>query len=223
MKVSFYLRKEKISKDGNMPIALFISGDGVVFRKNVKGVKCKLSDWDSKKERIKPCKKDEEYNFHIEFNKKIDEVENEIKVLFRYLLLNNMTLSKDIIVQKLETNSSALRIAPEFLKVFDEFIDVNKLVKADRTIISYITFKNFLIDFKNQMNYELEFNTINKEFLNSFIYYCINVRGIKETYITKHLDILVVFLEWAYDNNLHNQSEYLRFRRKFLDFKNKKN
>ncbi len=212
MKVSFYLRKEKISKDGNMPIALFISGDGVVFRKNVKAVKCKLSDWDSKKERIKPCKKDEDYNFYIEFNKKIDEVENEIKELFRYLLLNNMTLSKDVIVQKLETNSSALKIAPEFLKVFDEFIDSNTSTKAERTITGYRTTKNFIEDFQNTTGYKLRIEDINLDFFDKFCAYAFEERNTSNNYFSKLISILKTFLKWAEERGIHSNRDYVKFK-----------
>lgn len=212
MKVSFYLRKEKISKNGQAPIALIISGNGVIFRKNVKSVKCKLTDWDLKKERIKPSKKDEEYNFYIEFNKKIDDIENEIKELFRYLLLNNIALTKELIIQKLETNTSALKIAPEFFKVFDEFIEANKSTKAERTITGYTTTKNFLTDFQTNTRYKLQITDMNLDFFDKFSAYSFEGKCTGNNYFAKLTSILKTFLKWAEERGIHSNRDYLKFK-----------
>jgi len=141
MKVSFYLRKEKINKDGLIPIAFIISGDGLIFRKNIKNVKSKLVDWDFQKERIKAKKNQNVYNFHIEHNKKIDELEFKLKELFRYLQLNDNLLTKDLILEKLK-DGAMLKNTISFFECFDEFIKLNKPTKAERTIKGYKTAKN---------------------------------------------------------------------------------
>ncbi|WP_408023654.1 Arm DNA-binding domain-containing protein [Tenacibaculum sediminilitoris] len=52
MQYSFTLRKDKINKDGLIPVRLLITVNGERARKNVPGVKVRLKDW--KNERIKP-------------------------------------------------------------------------------------------------------------------------------------------------------------------------
>ncbi len=94
MQVSFTLRKDKIDKQGLIPVRMLITYNGVRVRRVVKGVKVSLKHWKEKDQRIKTPLKSEEYNYHIEYNKIIDELENKVKNLFRYILLNNMVLPR---------------------------------------------------------------------------------------------------------------------------------
>ena len=80
MQTTYTLRKDKINKDGLIPIRLLITIDGERIRRNIKDLKTKAKYW--KNQRIKPNLKSETYNFHIEFNKELDELEEKIKLIF---------------------------------------------------------------------------------------------------------------------------------------------
>lgn len=57
MQISFYLRKDKISKDGFAPIRALISIEGKQIFKSIFGAKCLLQNWDEKKTTSKSIKK----------------------------------------------------------------------------------------------------------------------------------------------------------------------
>lgn len=217
MKASFYLRKDKINKDGSMSIAILVSYDGSIFRRNIKSVKTKLIDWDLKKERIKPNKIKDEYNFHVEHNKKLDEVENKMKELFRFSHLKNIALTKNLIIEALESNNSAMSATSNVLYCFDEFIDTNKSTKAERTIKGYITTRNFLKEFENYSNYKLVFEKINLEFFDKFSAYAFEVKNTNNNYFSKLISILKTFFKWSEERGFHNNTTYLKFKAKESD------
>ena len=103
MQVSFTLRKDKITKAGFMPVRMLITSKGERIRKSVPNVKTLGKYW--KNERIRPNLKSEEYNFHVEYNKQLDDLENRVKLIFRYALLNNITADKNYILKQLENKS----------------------------------------------------------------------------------------------------------------------
>jgi hypothetical protein len=83
MKVSFHLRKDKVNKEGLMPIRMLITSKDCKIFNVIKGINCKESLWDKRSELLNPPRKNNPYNYHIEYNKIIDEREDEIKKLFR--------------------------------------------------------------------------------------------------------------------------------------------
>lgn len=145
MQVSFHLRKDKLNKDGLAPIRMLISVDGSKIFK-IPAVKSLINDWDEKKERIKPNKKLETYNFYIEYNKLIDEAENQLKTILRYLILNNIKPTVSEVKNRLDNKINDFEIIT-FMSGFEEFIFKNKNNKAERATKTYVTVFNFLKDF----------------------------------------------------------------------------
>ena len=176
MQVSFTLRKDKINKDGLIPVRMLITIDEDRIRRNVKNVKTKLKDW--KNQRLKPNLKTESYNFHIEYNKQLDELENKVKLIFRYMLLNNIPLSIEYVIEKLDSENFGINnIAPNFFDSFQEFIDSNRAIKTLSTSKRYISALNFIKDFENTINYQLRFDTINVDFYEKFRDYAFEVES----------------------------------------------
>ena len=103
MQVSFLLRKDKINKDGLIPVRMLITFGGQRIRREVKGVKVLEKHWKKADQRIKPSLKSEEYNYHIEYNKILEEQNQNVKQLFRYILLNNIKPTKQFIADKLDS------------------------------------------------------------------------------------------------------------------------
>lgn len=217
MKVSFYLRKEKINKNGKVPISLLVTYNGNKFRRNIKDVKTKLIDWDLRKERVKPNKSKEEYNFHVEYNNKLDELEYKIKELFRFSHLQNIPLTKELIIETIDSDNSNTDLFINFFKCFDEFIDTNKSVKAERTIKGYITTRNFLKEFENHSNYTLSFEKINLEFIDKFSAFAFELKNTYNNYYSKLISIIKTFMKWSEERGYHNNTTYVKFKAKEND------
>lgn len=211
MQVSTHLRKDKIDKDGLAPIRMLISGDGVKIFKVIPGIKCKLNNWDETKGRIKPFKKNEEYNYYIEYNKIIDERESKVKNIFRYLLLNNIKITAHIIKEKLDVNEN-ISLSLNFLQGFEEFILKNKNTKTARTIKGYRTVFNYLLEYQNQRKIILQYDSINLDFFEKLRDYCFGEKTTSSNYFAKIISVIKTYMNWAFDKEYHNNINFKKFK-----------
>ncbi|WP_010177360.1 site-specific integrase [Aquimarina agarilytica] len=211
MQVSFTLRKDKINKDGFIPVRMIITLNGERIRRNVKSVRTKQKDW--KNQRVKANLKNEDYNFHIEFNKELDELENKLKLIHRHALLNNIPLTKEYVIDKLENDSiNSNSIAPSFFESFQEFIDTNKSTKANGTIKKYISCKNFIKDFDVAKKYNLRFDNVDVNFYEDFRDYAFEERNTLNNYYGRIISVLKTFMNWSYERKYHENLEFKKFK-----------
>lgn len=212
MQVTFGLRKEKLGKDGLMPILMTISFNGVRVRKSVSGVKSSSKHWKIKDQRIKPSLKNEEYNYHIEFNKVIDEEEAGVKKLFRYIFLNNIVPSKEFILEKLKNGLETVNLTHEFFNSFQEYIETSRSTKVPRTIKSYVTTFNFLKDLENFTGSKLAFESIDNTFLEKLQDYTFLERQNKNSYFAFIVKVLKTFMNWSLDKEYHDNLKFKKFK-----------
>lgn len=212
MKVSFHLRKDKVNKDGRCPIRMLISAGGHKVFKVVKGVSVKFSHWDEKKERVKPSRKAEEYNFHIEYNKIIDELESNVKTLFRYIMLNDIPITKEFIANQIKANFKRISISKGFYEAYEEFIEVHKPVRATNTLKSYRTAFNFIKDFQDEKGFEVRFDTLTHDFFEEFQTYAFDKKNTLNNYFAKLIATLKTFLKWAKKKGYHENDVFLEFK-----------
>lgn len=211
MQVSTHLRKDKIDKEGLAPIRMLISGDGVKIFKVIPGIKCKLINWDETKGRLKPFKKNEEYNYYIEYNKIIDEHENKVKNIFRYLLLNNIKITANLIKEKLEVNEN-ISLSINFLQGFEEFIKINKNTKTPRTIKGYRTVFNYLLEYQKKKSIILHFDSINLDFFEKLRDYCFGEKTTSSNYFAKIISVIKTYMNWAFDKGFHDNINFKKFK-----------
>ena len=210
MQASFLLRKEKKTVEGLIPIQIVISFNGIRIRKNVPNAKTLIKDW--KNNRIKPNLKSEPYNYHVEYNKQLDELENQVKLIYRYALLNNIPITKHYIAEKLEQKHLNNTIQPDFFNAFNEFLDTNRLTKAVGTIKKYNSTLNFIKDFHNETNYSVRFDTINQEFYEQFRDYAFQERNTLNNYFGKLISGTKTFMNWAFERGYHENIDYKKFK-----------
>lgn len=211
MQVSFTLRKDKITKSGMMPVRMLITLNGERIRKSVPNVKTLEKYW--KNERLKPNLKLEIYNFHVEYNKHLDDLENRVKLIFRYALLNDIAADKNFVINQLENkNFGTNSIAPKFIESFDEFIETNRSSKAEGTIKKYVSTINFIKGFQKYSNYDLSFNNINIDFYERFRDYAFNERNTLNNYFGRLIAGIKTFMNWALERNYHQNIEFQKFK-----------
>ncbi|WP_405399325.1 tyrosine-type recombinase/integrase [Maribacter sp. Asnod2-G09] len=211
MQVTFHLRKDKIGKGGLAPIRMVVASNGFKIFKAVKNVKSSIASWDKKKERVKSPKANEPYNNHIEYNKIIDDLDSKLKTLNRYILLNEIVPDKAFILEKLNSETK-IELTHSFISSFDEFIDLGKLTKAERTVKSYTTAKNFYEEFEAYTGYTLRFETITNEFFEKLQEYCFTVKNTKNNYFARLVTTLKTFMKWALERDYHSNISFLKFK-----------
>lgn len=212
MQVSFHLRQDKIKKSGLIPIRMLISAQGFKYFKVISGIDCKKEHWDERNQRVKSPRKTEAYNYHVEYNKKLDETENEVKKLFRYILLNNIIPSKEFIAEKLDNGLSSINLSNEFFPAFDEFIEKGKNVKAKSTLKKYQSVLNFYEEFSEFTGYPVRFDTINFDFFEQFSDYCFERKNTLNNYYAKLISVLKTFMNWSFERGYHDNLEYKKFK-----------
>ena len=84
-----------------------------------------------------------------------------------------------------------------FFEVLDEYIESSKAIRANRTIVCYGTFKNFLMDFEKDTKYKVDLHSINFKFFDNLRTYAFIKRKAKDNYFAKIISNLKAFLTWC--------------------------
>jgi len=208
--VSFYLRKELENKAGFMPIRMHITVSGSLIKKSLKSIKVRKSHWRADKQRVKPNIKNEEYNYHIEYNKILDEWTEKVKLIQRNALLNNIALTKDYVLKKLEEKVT-VGTEYDFFEAFEKFTSVSSGTIAKRTIVGYNTVRNFLRDFQDALNIKLSMQDFDVSTFDSLKKYAFEERGVWNNYFAKITNVLKRFLSWTLDRGFHTNLVYKKF------------
>ncbi|MCG2462396.1 site-specific integrase [Flavobacteriaceae bacterium F89] len=212
MQTTYSLRKDKKNIDGTIPIRAVITFQGARIRKNIKSVKTTEKHW--KNQRIKPNAKSEAYNNHIEYNKILDEFQEKVNAIFRYIHLHNISASEEYVLNKLaDKHFGHNSLAPNFFTCFDEFIETSKTTKVQGTIKKYTTVTNFLEAFQNSTGYSVRFDTINIDFYEKFRDYSFLERKTLNNYFGKLVSIIKTFMTWSLERGYHENLTYKRFKK----------
>ncbi|MFP3598217.1 phage integrase SAM-like domain-containing protein [Chryseobacterium sp. SIMBA_029] len=209
MKVSFELRKEKISANGLIPIQFIVRAEGVRIRKNV-GASVLEKYWDGS--RVKPNAKRETSNNYQFINDKLQNTEEKINDIFFFFRANKLEFSKELFLKKFDSGEEIKAISFDFFTCFEEFIEIGKLSKAYNTTKSQNTVKNFLKEFKNEKGYLIEFDSINDHFFEELSRYCIVERQIKNNYFAKIVAVLKTMLRWSIKKGYHEKRTFENFK-----------
>lgn len=211
MQSSFSLRKDKKNKTGHMPVQLNITLNSSKIRLSVKGVKSLEKDW--KKERIKSNLTKEDYNFHVEHNKKLDEIEDKITTIFRFIYLNDIPPTKQFIEEKLkDDNFGKEKLTFDFFDKYQEFIDSRIHTHAKGTITAYKSCMKFYKEFGERKNYPLRFDTIDVKFYEAFGKYCFEEKQTLNNYFAKLVKRLKTFMNWSLEREYHENTSFKKFK-----------
>ncbi|WP_313103136.1 phage integrase SAM-like domain-containing protein [Empedobacter sp.] len=210
MNYHFELRKDKINKDGLIPIRLVVTHGKARIRKNI-NAKTIDTDWNKDNYSINNHKKSTFYEFYKVSNKEIQSVIEKVEFIFKFFEYNEIDFSEQVFNERFDEDNTKISI--DFFEAFQEFIDVSKLTKANGTIKKYTTVLNFLKDFKTFTKYPLRFDSINKKFEEVFMLYCFEERKIVNNYYGKLISIIKTFMQWSFDRQYHNSIEFKRIKR----------
>lgn len=193
--INYYLKSANPDKKGLIPIIVQISSDYKKYRKTVEKTKKKY--WNQKKQRVRPSKFHEEYNRHIEINSLLDDYELKTRNIFTECLKENIQINEQIIKSYLAGRQILKKKTPPFFVAFAEFIKSKEIDKAERTTRGYKTVLNFIKDFQNEMDVDINFHTIDLEFYDQLKKYAFEYREIKDNYFAKITAVLKNFLNWS--------------------------
>jgi integrase len=206
--IVFYLKSEKLDKQGKISLLAQITSDYKVYR--MKLGKVRLRDWNKKNQRLKLSSLNaKEYDENSKMNAFIDDVESQARLLFNKVTKERRKPSEFELTNLLNIpEESALLKSTSVMDVFDDFIESNKSDKAKNTIKGYTTIKNFLIRFQDGTNYTLTWENMDVKFIDKLKKYTYLTEKKQLSYYAKITRVLSTFLHWSEDRNYYHDNIY---------------
>ena len=209
MKITFELRKEKVTQDGLIPIQIVVRAEGIRIRKNT-GFSTKEVFWNGS--RVKPGNKKEDNNYQV-INDELQKLEGRVSDIFLFLRINKLEFSKKLFLEKYESKEE-ITVSPEldFFKCFDDYIDKGKPIKTYNTIKGQVTVRNYLEIFAKEKGFKITFDVIDEDFFELLRDYSYQTKEIKQNYFCKIIKVLKSFLNWATDKGYNSTKDFEKFK-----------
>ena len=208
MKLVFELRKEKINKNGLIPIQLIIRNDGIRIRKNT-GLTVLENHWTG--HRVKPSLKKEADNNYQLINDDLQRIEDKVSKIFLYLRVNDIAFSTEKFNELYDKKEQLLENKFDFFECFDDYIERGKLTKTANTTKGQVTVKNFIKKFCDASGISLSFEQLNTAFFETLTEYANHEKKVKQNYFAKIVKVLKSFLKWSEEKGYHSNREYEKF------------
>jgi len=209
MKISFELRKEKASANGLNPIQFVLRAEGLRIRRNV-GVSVLEKYWDGS--RVKPNLKKEPSNNYHPINDELQKTEEKINDIFFFFRANKLPFSKELFLNKFDSEVQVKVVAFDFFECFDEFIKSGKLTKTYNTIKAQTSVMNFLKQFEADLGSKIFFESINDILFEELSRYAIKERKIKNNYFAKIIAVMKSMLRWSIKKGYSQNRSFEDFR-----------
>ena len=209
MKITFELRKEKVTQDGLIPIQIVVRAEGIRIRKNT-GFSTKEVFWNGS--RVKPGNRREDNNYQV-INDELQKLEGRVSDIFLFLRINKLEFSKKLFLEKYESKEE-ITVSPEldFFKCFDDYIDKGKPIKTYNTIKGQVTVRNYLEIFDKEKGFKITFDIIDEGFFELLRDYSYQTKEIKQNYFCKIIKVLKSFLNWATDKGYNSTRDFEKFK-----------
>lgn len=218
MNYSFRLKYPKIDKESLIYFTASFKNEGKTFVYST-GENIHPKEWDFANKRpanLSGRKKDAELRRAIDIQ--LSRYSNfYIELLSRYKTINEvLTIEQakeefNIEFKKVSKNTS------DFFKVYDLFLIFKKEDNSDQantesTIARYEYNRNLLEGFQQSKNYNLRFNTINRDFYNSFISYCVQTKNHSANTLSRNVGLFKTFMNWALFHKYTYNDDYKTFK-----------
>lgn len=211
IKLSFWPNRQKTNKEGKVPIYLTLTSNGFRIRKLVNKSHIFQKDWNENSSRIRKVKGDlsDTYN---RINEKLESLQELISQINKVALRDDISLSKEYVLERLE-NPSLLEINHRaFSQVFEEFMTINKSTKSKNTLKAYRTSFNFIKRFETKTGRKAEFKSLDLEFFEKLRDYAFSIEKASDNYFSKIIANLKSFMNWATDRNYNSRLDYKKFK-----------
>ena len=209
MKITFELRKEKVTQDGLIPIQIVVRAEGIRIRKNT-GLSTKEVFWNGC--RVKPGNKKEDNNYQV-INDELQKIEGRVSDIFLFLRINKLEFSKKLFLEKYKSKEE-ITVSPEldFFKCFDDYIDKGRPIKTYNTIKGQVTVRNYIEIFGKEKGFKITFDIIDEGFFELLRDYSYQTKEIKQNYFCKIIKVLKSFLNWATDKGYNTTRHFEKFK-----------
>lgn len=211
MQVKFYLNLQKTTRHGDHPMYMYITYNGKRIRKPVQNIHTTAKLWDEEKQRIKRPVKTDPLDETKSFNKRLDFIKAQVKLIDQEAFDRRIKLSEKYIIERL-TDESLVKVDQfDFFKAVDQYLQSITAVKATRTITGKKTVFNFLKQYQADTGKELTFHQMNIEFFENLRNYAFEKKKIGDNYFAKIIAVLKTFLHWAFERDYIKHESFKKF------------
>jgi integrase len=191
-RVNFYLEKRKDKKTGkvietNVPV-IFSLSYGNRYKSST-GIRIDYHLWDEEKQRVKAS-----HTRAAELNRILSQLRTELETICYDAWKDSIRLSPWYISSKLNKNQ---RSARGFFDHFDEFIAQGRKKWQNTTVKKFTTMKNHLLAFAEKKKYRVDFDTLDKKFVERLIDYYFEEKKYINSYVRKNVKFIQQYLTWA--------------------------
>ena len=210
IKVNFNLREPAAKKESGLRIVLRYNNNRVYY--NIKE-SINPRFWNSEEQRAKQTKQFPEYP---EFNRRLDQVEVDIKSVFRrYLNDNSNSIPSPETLKKLLDKEFSPETQQEIglFAFFDRFIKYSESGRVNEktgkpisknTIRTYNTALSHLKAFQSITKRRIDFDTIDIDFYSEFTTYLAKTKKLSTNAIAKNIQILKTVLTESVERRINN-------------------
>jgi len=139
------------------------------------------------------------------------ELINRYKVLGQDLTIDEIRKEFDIHFKRVKPVSN------RFFEVYDIFLqekreDQSGGANSDTTIKRYEYNKKLLELFQEHSKREIHFKSINEDFYNGFINYCVTVKKHAVNTLSRNIGLFKTIMHWAFNNNYTYKDDFKNFK-----------
>lgn len=218
MNYSFRLKYPNLDKESLIYFTASFKNEGKTFVYST-GEKIHPKNWDFDNKRpanLSGRKKD------AELRRSIDTQLSRYSIFFKELISRYKTINEKLTIEMArdEFNVEFKKVSnkvSDFFKVYDLFLQDKRDDKSDQantksTIKRYEYNKKLLKDFQTNESYNLRFNTINKDFYNAFISYCVEIKKHSANTLSRNIGLFKTFMNWSISRKFTYNDEFRQFK-----------
>ncbi|NOS93003.1 MAG: site-specific integrase [Cyclobacteriaceae bacterium] len=211
MNISFYLNTQLKTRHGDHPVYMYITYNGKRIRKPVNKVHANSQYWDDLKQRIKRPAKADPLDETKSFNKRLEFIEAQVKLIDQEAFDRRIKLTEKYIIDRLMDESLVKIDQFDFFKAADQYLQSIKSVKAERTITGKRTVFNFLKEYQDSTGNEITFHQMNVQFFEELRHYAFEKKKIGDNYFAKIIAVLKTFLHWSFERDYIKHESFKKF------------
>src|SRR3954447_8572830 len=201
--VNFYI--DRADRKNERPILLSCVAKGKRFRFYTK-LKIAENFWDRKLQQVRKTKPG-----HEEINSILESYKEVINQIQRESLFKKETLSADQIRQRFEIAIGKEKPFDDFHSVYSRYLKLSHVSKTHTTVKGFITCYNKLKAFEAEREYELTFESINKNFYDLYMDFLLSSNYLNNT-IGKFIKSLKFFMNYATDVGVNKNLAFKKFK-----------
>lgn len=206
--LNFRLEKTKRNKKNEMPLVARISFNGYKLNKGT-GISLKEENWNDDKQKIL-VGGEVSRKVVTGYTEKVKAIKIRIDEIETYQNVNQVKLSKAEF-NKLWSKSD-INTVNSFWTVYDEYLNTQKVLRSSFTIKNYTTVKNTWKEFEEKNRLSISFEVIDNQLFESFQIWCFQEKEYSHNNVHTLVAKFKTFLQWAFDNEYHENLRFKRFR-----------